>query len=1097
MKITAFLLLISFLTVSAGTFAQKITLKAQRASLEKVLDQIRQQSGIDIVYSNDVISKSGPVNIDVKNATVEEALKNCLKDQPLTFDIEDGTVVIKAKEESLLDKAKALFAQVTVTGKVIDENGFPMAGVTVKQKGTTNATATDVKGTFSLTVPDNSTIITLTFVGYEPKELISKDIKGATITLVAAPQSLHEVQIFKGYYSQKEEENTGDVTVVHADVLEQQPVDNPIVALEGRVPGMVITQTSGVAGSGITVQIRGQSSLSQGTNPLYVVDGVPYSSTMLQSIGYNILGGSSAGGTVGSPLNFIDPKDIESIEVLKDADATSIYGSRGANGVILITTKKGKVGAAKADVRYEEGFGQVGHFLNLLNTQQYLQVRREAFKNDGVTIPSSPTSGYDINGTWDTTRYTNWQKVLIGGTSHYTDAHGTVSGGTENIQYNIIGGYHRETTVFPGDFADQKISVLANLSTSSANKRFKTSLSVSYLNDNNNLNQTDLTSFITYDPDAPPPYNANGTLNWGPSNDFSNPFQYTYKTYKVTTNNLIAHSHISYTIIPGLEISTSLGYTNMQGNESTASPFGFQLNKTGNNSTLTGSASFINNSVQSWDVDPQISYQAKLGPGKISALLGSTITDNSTNGQWLNGSGYSSDVLLGSLLGAVSITAGPITNSEYRYNALLARIGYAAYDGKYVLNLTANRDGSSRFGPGRQFANFGSVGMAWNFYKEKYVQDAFPFLSFGKLRGSYGTTGNDQIGDYQYLDLYNIISSTVPYQGAQSLQNTTLYNPDLEWEIDRKLEGGLELGFLKDRLLLSISYFRNRSSNQLVGEQLPSITGNGSITANLPATVQNTGLELELNTTNIKKGDFSWSTNFNLTIPKNELLSFPGQASSTFHNLIIGQPITSLHVFQYAGVNPTTGLYQFQTANGTLTSTPNPSTDLLASVNLAPKFYGGFGNTFTYKSLRLDFFFTFTKQEAPNPLFALSSAEPGYKNVNLLAGVLNRWQSPGQTGVAVEQFSQSFGNAYTAYANVGQSTYDYVDGSYIRLKNLSLSYNLPNIWKQKLGIQSWNVFLLGQNLFTLTKYQGLDPETRSMTSLPTLRVITVGLQIGF
>jgi TonB-linked SusC/RagA family outer membrane protein len=1101
MKITSFLLLISFLTVSAGTLAQKITLKEQRVSLETVLDHIRQQSGIDIVYSNDVISKSGPVNIDVKNATVEEALKNCLKDQPLTFDIEDGTVVIKAKEESLLDqlksKIKAELAQVTITGKVVDENGFPMAGVTVKQKGTTNATATDTKGSFSLTIPDNNSIIAFTFVGYEPKELTAKEINGATISLVAAPQNLHEVQVFKGYYSQKEEENTGDVTVVHADVLEQQTNINPIVDLQGRVPGLFITQSSGVNGSGITVQIRGQSSLIQGTNPLYVIDGVPYNSTSLPSLGAGILTGNSSAGTVGSPLNFINPLDIESIEILKDADATAIYGSRGANGVILITMKKGKTGASSVTVNVQQGIGQVPHFLDLMNTPQYLQMRREAYKNDGLAIPTGPSSGYDVNGAWDTTRYTNWQKVLIGGTAHYTTAQGSVSGGTENTQYYIGGNFNRQTTVFPEDYADQKASLTASLSTSSTNKRFKANVYFSFQNDNNNLNNVDLTSYIRTAPDAPAPFNPDGSFNWGPNGDYSsNPFGPTFQYYQVTTNNLVGNANASYQILPGLEVKASFGYTQMHSNESELFPFGYEVNLPGATG-LTGSASFNTANTTSWIFEPQINYLTKVGPGKLTALIGSTFQDNSFVGQIVNGSGYTTDALIGSILGATTVKSGAITNTLYKYDAVYARIGYSVFNDKYVINLTANRDGSSRFGPGNQFANFGAVGAAWNFYKEKFIEDALPFLSFGKLHASYGTTGNDQIGDYQYLNLYKVATATVPYQGALSLQNTSLPNPNFAWEIDRKLEGGFELGFLKDRINISADYFRNRSSDELVKVPLPTISGPTNVLGNLPAIIQNTGIELALNTTNIKGKDFTWSTNFNLTVPNNKLISFPGLANSAYaSNYKIGQPFTEKYVLQYAGVSPTTGLYQFQTASGNLTSNPG-SSDNIATVNLAPTLYGGFGNTFTYKSFRLDFLFMFTKQEALNPLFNSTSPQGGYTNTNELVGALNRWQYSGQSNVAVEKYSTNFGNAYAAYQNVLISNFAYTDGSYIRLQNLSLSYELPGLWKQKLGIKNWKVFMLGQNLFTITKYKGLDPETQSLTSLPILRVITAGLQIVF
>lgn len=467
MKMAIFIICAAFLQVSASTgFAQKVTLNEKDASLEKVFNDIKKQTGVIFFYKADALRGTSKVNINVKDATLQEALDQCLKDQPLIYTIAGNTIGVKKKEENLIDKAKAFYAQVTVTGKVTDETGQQLPGVTVKIKDSDLATATDSKGSYTITVPDNNTILVFSFIGYETQELAAKYIpSGSAIIFKAVATNLKEVVVNKGYYNEKRELSTGDVSVVSAKEIGQQPVSDPIMALEGRVPGLQISQASGMPGSALIVQLRGQNSIANGNAPLYIVDGVPFTSTTLTSsdIGGGAVGIPYNGGPVGlglSPFNSLSPTDIESIEVLKDADATAIYGSRGANGVILITTKKGKPGSTKFDIDVNSGTGEVSRFIPMLNSQQYLAMRNEAFKNGGNTPGASD---YDLNGLWDNTRYTDWQKMLIGGTAKYTNAQAEISGGNLNTQFLIGGAYNRQTTVFPGNFFDQKGSLHVSL----------------------------------------------------------------------------------------------------------------------------------------------------------------------------------------------------------------------------------------------------------------------------------------------------------------------------------------------------------------------------------------------------------------------------------------------------------------------------------------------------------------------------------------------------------------------------------------------------------------------------------------------------------
>jgi TonB-linked SusC/RagA family outer membrane protein len=1095
MKITFVLLLATFMCVSASTLAQKITLNTTNANLKTVLKEFKKQSGYNFVVDEQVLDNAQKVTLDLKNVDIRQALDQIVEAENLTYTISDKVVTIQEKQLTILDKLKSAINlnQIDVTGIVVDEQGRPVTGATVTIKSTGNATITNAKGEFNLrNVSDNATII-ISFIGYQKQELPVAAHMGE-IKLVVSENELDAVQVI-AYGETTQRLNTGDVSSVSAKEIEEQPVSNPLAALEGKVPGMFITQETGVSGSAFSVQIRGQNSLANGTDPLYVVDGVPYSSELLPGNGL-ILG--TAGfpnftyGSYGSPLSFINPNDIERIDILKDADATSIYGTRGANGVVLITTKKGKAGKTKVDLNVNSGIGAITHAPTFLNTQQYLAMRNEAFKNDGT----SPVPGQDVDvlggDTWDTTRYTNWEKLLIGNTSHYTDASATISGGNENTQFLVGGGYHRETTVFPGDLADQKASLHFSINNRSSDGKFKMQFSGSYMADINNLIANDLTSFLgELAPDAPPVFNANGTLNWANSTwpSGGNPYAELLQTFTAKTDNLVSNLQLSYEIVKGLEFKINSGYTDMQVNENEEVPTSYfdpAYNIT------SGRAFFTNNNIKTWILEPQLTYQLKLGKGMLNSLLGSTFQQTAYDGQVLNATGYNSDALLQNLQDATSITASPVTNILYRYESVFARLNYNLND-EYLINLTGRRDGSSRFGPGDQFANFGAAGFAWIFSKEKTVQNLFPFLSFGKARASYGTTGSDQIGDYKYLDLYT--NTYLPYNGSAGLYPNNLFNPALAWEVTKKLEFGLELGFLKDDILLNADYYRNRSSNQLVSTTVSGVTGFTSIESNLPAVVQNTGFEFSLTTVNIKRSDFSWKSSINLTIPNNKLVSFPGLSTSVYaDSYIIGQPITIIRTFRFADVNPTTGLYEFFDSQGNKTYNPVYPNDLTATVNLAPKYYGGLSNSFTYKSFSLDFLFQYVNKIGPNYLYGVS---PGTFGHNQPVSVLGRWQNKGDV-TNIQEFSAGYGTqAFTQYLTARYNSNQlYEDASYLRLKNLSISYNVPESIKRSLHIQqNIRVYIQGQNLLTFTKYKGFDPENTSSSSLPPLKVLTAGLQL--
>lgn len=1098
MKITAFLVFLFSLHLSAATVAQTVTLSEHKVPLEKVLNDIRQQSGYVFFYNQDWMQQSLPVDLEVKNLPLEKALKACFKDQPFDFAIVNKTIVLKLKEKQLVSPNAVAPASVTVSGKVTNELGEPMNGVVIRQKDNpTNGTVTDANGNYSITVPDNKSVIIFSFIGLETQEISAKDLPpGSVIKLKASENNLQEVVISKGYYDEKKELSTGDVSVVTAETIEEQPVLDPLQALIGRVPGLNIQQSSGMPGAYSTVYIRGQNSIANGTVPLYIIDGVPfYSESLSSTFTINALGPGTLGqanqtnGAGMSPFNALNPADIESIEVLKDADATALYGSRGANGVVLITTKKGKTGDTKVTFNLNQGIGQVTRTMQFLNTQQYLQMRHQAFANDGL-MPSA--SDYDLNGDWDTTRNTNWQKVLIGNTAHYTNAGVSVSGGTANTQFLISGGNTRQTTVFPGNYPDDKTSVHFNLNHISNNQKFEVELTANYVNDRNVLPQSDFTSNIILAPDAPTVYNRDGTINWqiiDGTSTFNNPVAVTVNSSTSVTNNLNASLNLSYKILPGLIFKSSLGYNHDELNANSLN-LAASDQPPYNDQASSRSSIFTNTIYETWNIEPQLSYQRKIAKGQLNILLGTTFEQKSQQSIAQGAQGFPSDVVVDNPSAASNYYLGGNTQLLYRYTGIFGRIGYD-WDDKYLINLTARRDGSSRFGPGKQFGNFGAIGIGWIFSNEDFAKNALSWLSFGKLRASYGTSGNDQLQDYQFLSSYSANSNA--YQGNPGLFPNSLANPLLAWEVDKKLEGGLEFGLLKDRINVSISYYYNQTSNELLGYLLPFTTGFSSLESNLPAVIQNSGIEAELHTINFKTKDFSWTTSATFTEPKNKLVSYPGLAGSSYSSTyVIGKSLSIQELYQYTGVNPQTGVYTYATKNAN--GIPSNPQDLVVTQPVTQIFYGGLTNTFSYKGFELDIFIQFVKQNAFNYFKSVPyNVEIGQALVNVPAAVLNSWQAPGDVSRYGKFSTTDQADPNGLYTH---STAVVGDASYIRVKNVTFSYAVPTTWQQWAHMKNAKIFFQGQNLFTFTHYLGLDPETQGL-NLPPLRMLTLGVSASF
>lgn len=1094
MRLITFLFFASLIQVSAAGYAQKVSLSASGVPLRTILNTLSNQTGYDFVYTEQLLKIAEPVSIQIKNAPIDYVLEQIFKRQPLMYVIDTKTVIIKAKEKSFIDTFLQKLQEIEVNGKVLDETGRPIPGATIKIKGKSKTIISGLNGEFVLSNINEGDIIQVSYLGYELRE-IKASAGLENIVLKTATSKLDEVQI-QAYGTTSKRLSTSNISTVKAEDLERQPVANPLLALMGRVPGLQISQSNGSPNSGITVRVQGQNSISNGNDPFYVIDGVPFPPQLLAT-GLNGGNLGNSGRTPGNPLSFINPADIESIDILKDADATAIYGSRAANGAILITTKRGKSGEMKIDLSLQTGVSAFTNTFDKLNTDQYLEMRREALKNTNST--PTATNAYDILNLYgyDNNRNIDWQKEVLTEKSNFSNYQLSISGGNNNTQYVIGGGYINQGSFLPGNFSNTKASGNFNINSVSNNRKFQIQFGGSYMSDSNTLPSS--TNFVAaivpaLSPNAPSLYNEDGTLNFAVDNAGLSTYLYGNNPLASLagininkTRNLVTHADLSYHILPGLYIKANLGYNDLNSNELVTTPL--TTYQPYIRPFVTRSSQFANNSTRSWIVEPQLSYRLTKNWGELNFLLGASSQQNESDGQIINASGYVSDELLQTITGATTLEGSGTVASTYKYSALFGRANYN-YKNKYLLNYTIRRDGTSRFSPENRFHNFQAAGAGWIFTEESFVKQNLPWLSFGKLNVSYGTTGSDQIGDNLYFATYGASART--YQTIPVLALTRIATPDLHWEQTSKLNFGIKTGFFKDRLLFEANYANNRSSDQLLSYFVPFYaSGFGTVSSNFPAVVKNTSWEFALNTTNVRSQSLTWTSSFNLTLPKNTLVSFPDLASSSYASrLVIGESVNISKQFHFLGVDPATGQYVYSDSNGNPTMNPNSATDYV-SVDLNPKFYGGLQNTFTYNNVSFDFLFQFMNKKAKNEYFTTTLT--GAVSNNQPAFVTNRWQNPGDIAermLYTTSSSVSFNNSYL-YNDAG-----YTSASYIKLRNASLSWKVPEIWTKKCLLRTASLFVLGQNLLTFSDYYGRDPEFNSNTSFPASRTVTFGARLG-
>lgn len=1089
MKLTAILLLTACLQVSAKGYAQQVSISLKDAPLEKVFVEIQKQAGYQFVYNNRLMQGMNRITIQVKNAPVEKVLQLCFSDQPLTYAIIDKTIIVRSKENKKLDDEPAPQA-IDIRGQVEDEEGRPLFGVNVSVKGVFKSVSTNAKGEFVMNEVEANATLVFSYVGYETQEIPVQGRTSYHVRLARSQQALDELMII-GYGTTTKRYATGSVTRITSNDISKTPVTNVMLAIQGRTPGVYIGQNNGLPGTGLTVQIRGLNSLARSNLPLYIIDGVPYLSEPINqqtSSSTNLLP-SAEGNT--NPMNSINPADIESIDVLKDADATAIYGSRAANGVVLITTKKGKAGKTQFNVNYNTSWSKVAHFVETLSTEEFLRQRKKGFSNNGTT--PTATNAMELK-VWDTTAYTDMQKALFGNTARATDVSAGISGGDVRTSFLISGTYHKETNVFAGGQGYSRAAANFSLNHLSVDKKLNVAFSAIYSADKNNISTTDVTSFAYQLAPNFPLYKADGSLYWtGTAIGTKNPLGYVYLTNENKTSNLLTSLNLKYNIIKGLDVKTQFGFSRTDMDQVKLAP-SKSMDMALASSVLN--SAFVYNVSKNYIIEPQVTYKVKIWKGVLDALAGGTWQfKQSKLPYYTTASGFTSDEFLLNPSLATTVSTRN-ASQDYKYVSVFGRLNYNLMS-RYILNINFRRDGSSRFGPNRRFGNFGSAGAAWIFTEEEPLKQ-LDWLSFGKLRGSYGIVGNDNIGNYNYLDTYT--SNSYLYNNTAGLTPSRIANADFRWEETHKTEAAIELGFFKNRVMTSASFYRNTSGNQLINYTISGQAGFTTYTSNLPALVENKGWEFTVNTTNIKTKDFSWNTTFNISFNRNKLLRFDNiEKSSYYTQYIVGNPISSFYAYKFLGVD-STGLPAFEDANksGAINNgfAATGRGDQYYMGTGLPKYYGGISNTVQYKEFTLDFMFQFVKQKARN-IFNVSYYPPGY-GYNASAEAVRRYLALGSEDKLITAGTSpaSALAAYRAYSNYTGSDAIIEDASFIRLKNVNLSYSLPAKLARKAKFQNLRVYVQGQNLFTITNYLGFDPESQGL-ALPPLRTFATGIQFTF
>ena len=961
------------------------------------------------------------------------------------------------------------FAQTgSISGKILDDNKLPVSGASVQIDGTQKSTAADGAGNFKFTGLTSGTYsITAKYVGFAPLQLSTTVGSGNVIlnfNLKSQTQGLNEV-IVVGYGTQTKREVTGSIAKISGDKLTALPTPSFEASLQGQAAGVQVTQGSGLAGSGSVIRIRGIGSISAGGDPLYVVDGIPITSDPFIT--------GNRGAMNQNPLATINPNDIESVEILKDAGAAGIYGSRGANGVILITTKRGKTGKPKISLSSKYGLSTYANRPEFVNGPEWLQLRQEAWTNDGNTGLAPLPGGL----TWAQAQQndTDWWGLLTT-MGQSNDQAISVSQGTEKIKTYVSANYSDNASFLKGN-SYERYGFRTNIDIKPTSY-LSTSINVGY---DKGINQRVSAAWGGGIGDAMstglpiyPVYNADGTFYSNGSNPARNLGLLDWKT---RNERLLAGVVVELKPLKNLSIKGNFNLDNLDVQDNIFTPATLR-NFTIGNATLYPTKifnrSFSGTATYDWKIneknkltflagtESQLSYQDSY-IGGISGDANEPFSENKDN---LNAV---KDLLAAS--NSLNFVEGDQRNT---FASIFARINYS-YNSKYYVQLLARRDGSSKFGPNNKFGFFPAASASWYISEESFLKEN-KIINNLKLRASYGVVGSSNFPSGQY---YAGFGRTNGYNGSTAVSPLYVANPDLRWEEGRNFDLGLDFGLFKDRISGEFSYYKKTTKGALLDGGISASTGFLSAYTNV-GEILNEGVELSLTTRNIDSKDFKWITRLNVSQNYNEVISLGSlrpdavKGGTNDTRIAVGYPIGTNFLVRYKGVDPTDGLPIWLDKNGFETKTFSLD-DRVTVGKILPDYVGGLTNTFSYKGFDLNTLFTFAI--GGNLYDGSAKRQLGIvTDWNIRTDIANRWRNPGD----VADFPRLTMNTgtYTGLTSEWQynSTMFLYDASFVRLREVTLSYNIPAGVTKKLRLQNLKLFATGMNLLTFSKYPGGDPE---------------------
>ncbi|WP_457271877.1 SusC/RagA family TonB-linked outer membrane protein [Pedobacter sp. UYEF25] len=1068
MKLTTVLIFGLMLQVNAKLHAQKLTLNQQETSIDNIFKLIEQKTGYVFLYDNLELNTTQKVSINIANGSIQQVLNICFKGTSINYKIIKKTIILKKSFIPISLETTKLRQAEPITGKITDEKGLALPGVSVKIKESGKSTVTNDQGNFSVSAQQGETLV-LSYIGYQTQEL---KISGTSINVILRERvGLLDQVVVVGYGTQKKKDITGAISVITSKDLDDRPSTQFGSSIEGKAAGVQVIRSSGQPQAGFAIRIRGTSTITSGSEPLYIVDGVPMAN-----------------------VSEINTSDIESLSILKDASSAAIYGSSGANGVVLITTKRGK--NQKTEINFEtyNGYSKLWNHSNVLNAAQYKSLMEEM----GQSLDASKY-----------TADTDWQKELFR-TANMQKYQLSLTGGNENTTYYMSGAFLKQDGVVLSNTVN-KVNFKLNLDHKISNT-FKVGTSLSYNRwydidvSESSRNGTILNAIL-----GSPVigiFNPNGqSYTTDPfRNDLDNPVGLATGTvHNYTNNRFNGNVYVEANILKGLKLKSMFGY------EKYNSIYNYYADptKTVTGRTFNGQAELSQNNNQYWISENTLAYTKSIEKHNFNLLAGyitsktnSTVSDISTHN-------FANPTIMtvngGSIIDNATGTAAASSTASF-----ISRIGYD-YDGKYLLTANLRADASSVFGPDNRWGYFPSFSGGWRISKEDFFQTLNIPVNELKLRASWGIVGNSQIPAYSYLGTVQPSGSyVIGDQVVAGYLPVTLGNPTLKWETTKQTDIGIDIGLFNSRLLVTADYYYKKTTGLLLNSPVPRSSGYGSALKNV-GDLENKGFEFEMSTRNLT-GPLVWNSNFNISFNRNKILNIEGgiiydgpidgRGNSSIAKA--GLPLGSFFGYVAEGVDPKVGNLIYKMANpadGLQTS------DQQVIGNGNPKFSYGFSNDLKYKQWSVALFIQGVQG---NDIFNATRiySEGMWEPRNQSAAVLNRWTTPGQITNIPRQDLTNTTTDITNYNSLISSRF-IENGSYLRLKSVTLGYNLPEKWVNKASIKRLKLYVTSENLLTFTKYSGLDPEVSAFGTssniapgvdfgtYPQTRDIIFGLDITF